>query len=967
MDDTSADQCRLCLSQKELVSVFNCDNVKAKKMEELILLTTGVEILEKDVISRKICTNCSKVVIKMHEFRERSIRTDKFLKEKCIEQLRATEMKIPNTNVTITTRKRLKKEKLGDSNHNNHNNCKNKLDESKDENNSYSHNSSIPRKVSVHKSVSELFSRHPNIKLRTDVLVFDFDPFVSLELDEVEKYCNANNIDLKLATKRALQVNTARKRTRPLHNKKISNSNSSSETNISEDKIISPNNLQSDKDQLKVSPISIKLVDDRYNFKVTPVSIKRTDDNVKFTVISKDTSERKRENSDSEETITAKKESKIKRRRLSSNDFTSDTEQTNPTLFETLELKPSQPSPKQTKTYKCNICLSVHKNAKTLKLHYQEHFCCSFCKARFRLIERRISHEQKCTVGHALNSKPYVELTRVDLDSKVKNKYLNCNSVINKNSTNCNEVIVLSDDDEPVIKSTSVSNSFTSKSNSDLSVGITDAQNIQSKVNMSVTSVANEFSRIDKLINECEMELNKVTTHSSAKSNTCPQSPATVGNNEILPQIEVSSSPNVDVLPVQYSSTAIVRPDIRIKNDTLLNTNNLNSSDIPLLQELLRHAKRLNKSLKKPTTEDITRNGTMKNMFLQLRVYKVPINIRHGEHCVTISEPEPDVNKEVTMWNDITPLPLINKKTNMDITNITLKPSQTVPINTVNTNNPATLQHSVSVPIILNGTVSRINPTLANMLTPNTQYSKTNSSYPNHTIVSSPNIPSQSSLTVTSPNGVRTVFSQRFTPNFLITSNALNSTNNTSPVNSNASSPQLVPRNLNSAIVNNATNNSRLEFVPLPSTAINLTNNISQFFRPPGGVVMTNSRSVLRPASNPVVTDRNIITNNRLSTSPTQNNGQFAYSNSNNRQITAPMLNNQCVVLNATVANASTTPNAITSNNIQQNILNTTTLMPNNNTNNNYSTSSPCETSVAPNNFTFSKPIIRVKNICELK
>ncbi|XP_072396332.1 uncharacterized protein [Diabrotica undecimpunctata] len=908
----------------------------------------------------------------MHEFRERSIRTDKFLKEKCIEHLRATEMKIPNTNVTITTRKLLKNEKVDDSNHNNHNICKNELDESKqDENNSYSHNSSIPRKVSVHKSVSELFSRHPNIKLRTDVLVFDVNPFVSLKLDEVEKYCNANNINLKLATKRAMEVNTARKKTRPLHNKNISNSNSSSETNISEDKIISPNNLKSDKDQLKVSPISIKLVDDRYNFKVTPVSIKHTDDNVKFTIISKDSSKRKREGSESEETIAAKKESKIKRRRLSSSDFTSDTDQTNPTLFETLKLKPSQPSTKQTKAHKCNICLTIHKNAKTLKLHYQEHFCCSFCKARFRLIERRVSHEKKCTVGHALNSKLYVELTRVDLDSNIRNKYLTCNSVINENSTHCNEVIVLSDDDEPVIKSTSVSNSFISKSNSGLSVGITDAHNIQSKVNMPVTAVASESSNIEKVINECETELNKFTTYSSAKSNTFPQSPATVENNVILPQTEVSNPLNADVLPVQYSSTAIVRPEIRIKNDNLLNTNNLNSSDITLLQELVRHAKRDNKMfLKKPTTEDITRNGTMKNMFLQLGVYKVPINIRHGEHCVTISEPEPGINKGVTMWNDIKPLPLLNKKTNMDITNITLRPSQTVPISTVKKNNPATLQHSVSVPIILNGTVSRIHQTLGNMLTPNTQYSKTNCAYPNQTIVSSPNIPSQSSVTVTSPNGVRTVFSQRFTPNFLITSNAhaLNSTNNNSPLNSNATSPQLVPHNLNSAIVNNATNNSRLEFVSLPSTSISSTNGISQVFKPHGGVVVTNSRSLLRTASNPVVTDHNITTYNRLSTPPNQNNVQFAYSNSNNRQITAPMLNNQCVILNATVANASTTPNAITSNNIQQNILNTTSVMSNNSTNNNYSTSNaPYETSVAPNNFTFSKPIIRVKNICELK
>ncbi|XP_050514310.1 putative uncharacterized protein DDB_G0277255 isoform X5 [Diabrotica virgifera virgifera] len=1075
--DSGTAECRLCLSQKELVLVFNCDDEGPKKMNELILLTTGVEILEKDVISRKICTNCSKVVIKMHEFREKSIKTDKYLKEKCIEHLRATEMKIPNTNVTITTTKQLRKEKLDDSNHNISQTELSDLDGSKkDEKYSFSYNSNIPKKVKVHGSVSELFTRHPNLKLRTDVLPFDVNPFISLELDAVEKYCSDNNINFKLAAGRA-------------------NSNCSS--SISENQSFNPNNLENDQAQFKVTPVSTKHVDD-----------------TKFKIISNDPSKRRREDSESNETITATQHSKIKRRRLSSNDFVSDTDQSGPTLFETLELKPSQPSSKQIKTHKCNICLSVHKSAKALKVHYQEHFRCSFCKARFRIVERRISHEKKCAVGHALNSKPYVELTKVDLDLNVMNKYRlhNYNAGINTNSMHCNGVIELSDDDEPVMKSTNITN---------------------------VRVVGTESSSIEKVTNEYE------TTHSSAKYNTFSHSPATISHNELLPQTEVSNIPNADEPSVQYSSTAIVKPDIKLPGNTLLNTNNLNGSDIVLLKELLQHAKRVkSRSLKQPTSEDITRNGTMKNMFLQLGLYKVPVNIRQGQHCVTISRAESEINREVTMWNDIKTLHLFNKKANLDINNITVKQNETVRTNSPATNNnpatnPATLQ-SVSVPVVLNAAVSKIHQTIENRLTPNTQRSKTHCSSQDQTKVPSSNIPPQSSTAVTFPNGARTVLSPLLTPNFLNTSKAhfLNSRNNTSPHNTNPSPPQILPYTSNNAIVNNARNNYQQEFIP-SITSINSTNGISQVFRPPGDVVMTgnhrsilrpnntsplnrnasspqivphipnnlignnathnsrqefiplsspspnsispvfrssdvimtgsnhpsilrpnntpplngnaslpqitshalnnaifnnttndyrpefidvsvapihspnsisqdfrssggsvvidsNHRSILRSVTNPGVTDYNLTNYNHLSAGPNQRNVQFAYLNSN-QQITAPSPNNQRVILNSLVANADTTQY----NNLQHNALNTISLTtnndpnnfstssiptytPNDNTNNfstssipsytpkdhtnNFSTSSiPCQTSILPNNFTFSRPMIRVKSLHELR
>ncbi|XP_050514307.1 uncharacterized protein LOC126889766 isoform X2 [Diabrotica virgifera virgifera] len=1077
--DTGTAECRLCLSQEELVLVFNCEDVGPKKMNELILLTTGVEILENDVISKKICLNCSNTVIKMHEFREISSNSDRYLKEKLVELLKVTEMKIPNTDVTVTTRKQLIQEKQDDSNTNVPENTEsntlgqNKLDVSKEEDiDDFSHNSDVLRNVIVHESVSNLFSLHPNLKLRSGVLALDINPFVSLKLDAVEKYCNNNNINLKLGIQRPVNVNIVDKKTIPLPKNGFSDSNFRSETNILEDKE-SFKTPQSNQTMLNTTPFSIKLVDIQSKFKVDPINTSSNDPS-KFKVVPKDFFKRTRESSESEVSVKDTQQGKFKKRKL---------------------------------------------------LSSMQHFGCRFCKKKFRNSEYKRRHEQQCTIGYALNSKPYVELIRVDLDLKIRNKYLfnirnkylSNNTSFGQRKISPNEVIELSDNDESVLDSTTI------------------------------TSVATEPSSIEKMGNECE---------------TKSKNPPTIdilGDEKYLPRFEVSNTPNevvpANVLPVQYLSTSIVRPTILIRNDSLLNGGDMYGSDIALVKELIQNSKQTvryrlvtkNTSLQTLASKDITSTFTLKNMFSQLKLYKVPIKIRSGEHSVTTSKPEIETEKEVDGWHDIKPVLLTNTNSIVDINNMRLRPLRTkkkdslwtYKIGTASskqfnyelkkTNKKASFKaknlkcsiSSQTPQTIGNGVKENIIPDSSKMSLTQEE-NKVCSQNTSSTIITPPS-------TITPPNAVQTVFSQNngtiianvynqsqvnlsqtlnssvhMTNNYteqIFTPDVLNNTSNVqqmfiptnNTLNSHAGHLQILSHTLNNALVNNIDNNSQQMFIPLSSNSINSANCIPQLFGSSNGTVMAanNQSSILIPIMSPMVSDGsipnlnvitpspmvsdgsipnfnvitpspmvsdgsipnfnvitqspmvsdgsipnlkaiaprpmasdgsipnlkviapkpmvsdcsipnlnvitpssmvsdgsipnlNVITSSpmvsdgsisnlnvigSLSTVPNPTNVGFTYSFSNNTQNTVSLVNNTPIIVNSSVGNCNITSNMFTSNEVQQNMLSSVNLAPNNITDSLSTSTSVVQshTPVLSNNFTIPQPLIRVKNIYELK
>nr|XP_022914648.1 uncharacterized protein LOC111425103 [Onthophagus taurus] len=73
--------CRLCLSNENLVDVFDEQLTNAYKLRLCVVLCTGIEIEATDQVSKLICNSCSSLVIDLYKFRRAAVANDKSLKK----------------------------------------------------------------------------------------------------------------------------------------------------------------------------------------------------------------------------------------------------------------------------------------------------------------------------------------------------------------------------------------------------------------------------------------------------------------------------------------------------------------------------------------------------------------------------------------------------------------------------------------------------------------------------------------------------------------------------------------------------------------------------------------------------------------------------------------------------------------------------------------------------------------------
>ncbi|XP_057654347.1 uncharacterized protein LOC130892764 isoform X1 [Diorhabda carinulata] len=203
------DVCRLCLSNKELVCVFENQKNQVNNLKQIVFVTTGVEILENDVVSRKICDHCRKVVLKMIEFREKSLQTDLYHKDQHArhsEQLERKNARTKNIKNTIDCES-MKKSSIEPAI------CKVRNESIKP--------AIYKKAIRIHPSVSRLRTTYPKIKIPKKVLRLDVNPEVNLKSDAVKKYFKEKNLDLNEAigiaaksTKKTIETErkTAKKR-----------------------------------------------------------------------------------------------------------------------------------------------------------------------------------------------------------------------------------------------------------------------------------------------------------------------------------------------------------------------------------------------------------------------------------------------------------------------------------------------------------------------------------------------------------------------------------------------------------------------------------------------------------------------------------------------------------------------------------------------------------------------------------
>ncbi|KAJ8924498.1 hypothetical protein NQ315_007295 [Exocentrus adspersus] len=609
------DVCRLCLKTDDLVWVFDKRFQMQSKdsLTDVIHITTGVEVLSKDIISQKICIKCRQITVKMFEFRNTSLKNDKYLREQCHTLLKNKEMKIPNTQVTIKSDK--KKPVIPDK----------KMDTNQNEFDVKSR----AKRLKVHPSVRQLFKTYPKIKLPSKCLKYDITPCVSMKMDQVETYFKSRNVNFQECTKLALKLGrVATKKTKA--------------------SVIGAKGVQTARKHT-VAPKLFEKTGENINTLNT-----RTIDTISLTNISLISSQSNslrdeiKNLNDNSAPLYISSEVQIsvsKKRKFSEID--ADEKECKKTNFvQSLGLTPNF-SPVQNlleKTYVtnhsvpvhiCEICNSVQYSANNLRRHHHNmHLRCQFCKIRIRSLELKHKHlNNECPVKNIMNNLPVVQMPKVELNVSIRNIYSKAFK------------------DFPPLENRSIAGSCLNvikaepaRAIDDIGLRV-DCSPVLSRPQIVTKGVPN----IIEIISDEETSNNKLISTQAA--------PAIDSN---LPQPE----------NIVYNSVSIVRPNIRIKGSQALNYVNSNTDDMKMLKHLLTVYRPVhlitdkNVQTEIPSSSTIFVNGVNMTAHLrlfksQLFIYKVPVVIKsstffHVNYNSTGKQTQ--IRKKLQLWNDLTPV-----------------------------------------------------------------------------------------------------------------------------------------------------------------------------------------------------------------------------------------------------------------------------------------------------------------------
>ncbi|XP_060526323.1 uncharacterized protein LOC132701967 isoform X2 [Cylas formicarius] len=240
----------------------------------------------------------------------------------------------------------------------------------------------------------------------------------------------------------------------------------------------------------------------------------------------------------------------------------------------------------------CNLCSSVQYSASELKWHSMKHMVCQFCKSKFKSIEAKEAHiKHDCEMKKMMNSGPVVKLEKVDLVLEVRQKYQNSFvgfKLIPGLDIRPVEEVILPE-----------SNMISASEEGDVIVLSDDdeSQPAMEQINRDpLSGIATEESR-----------------------NVAP-----VYDNNLT-----------------YSTVSVVKPDVRIKNNSVLNKMDHGLSDVQFIKELLSAVAPEKQFADKvaetdlPSSKDIAIKanecfGELKSLKEHLRVFKVPITMKNG-------------------------------------------------------------------------------------------------------------------------------------------------------------------------------------------------------------------------------------------------------------------------------------------------------------------------------------------------
>ncbi|KAL1513579.1 hypothetical protein ABEB36_002974 [Hypothenemus hampei] len=440
--------CRLCPengTKYTLHDVFG--NTTEKNLKEIILTTTGIEISDSDIISKKICKKCYENVQNIYETRQIAQRQNQHLKEVCQKYLSEKGIRLPNTCIII--KKDINASCDGENSQNAEivtENIKNDTTEYRKlrESNSQPQTKMLKTMkkrikgiTTIHPTVIDLYKKYPKCKLTKKCLDKHIAPIISLGMGEVEAYFQKRNLNMsKFNWVRSKRV--ARKRTavphKPNFRFEVVELSKNAESKSRANRFL-PEGCS------MYSAIPISSVIENENPNKTSYKKLFLKDSIKS---SADTHTQKGKFKESSDNLMKQKTKKVNESEEPDLSLPSTSK---PEFIKSLGLAPAT-SYMDSRTLTCTICNSKHENIHALKKHSSRHRICPYCKIKFRTIETKLNHIKfNCHVKQMIKTPGTISLEKVDFNSGIREKYKDTFSEL-RDDSELDNIIVLTDGDE---------------------------------------------------------------------------------------------------------------------------------------------------------------------------------------------------------------------------------------------------------------------------------------------------------------------------------------------------------------------------------------------------------------------------------------------------------------------------------------------------------------------------------------
>lgn len=463
----------------------------------------------------------------------------------------------------------------------------------------------------VHASIKHLYKQYPQIKIPEPILKFNLFPYVALPMGSVEEYFNKRRV-----------------------------------TKVQKE-AVSPIKIKISNSHKEKSRVIKKIKKLEKNDETTSIRKRKT---VASDLVKSDIYQKKRKLSDSDSSTSNGTCSADN----SGNEMNSNTEQNIIQSANGSDALIQVPSTQRTLQI-CIICNAVYYNLKDLKKHKRIHLMCPFCKAKFSTMQMKDEHmDQKCMVKQIMNSRPYVKIVKLECDKYIKEKYANLLKDYFPKRTRLNETETLR---------VSSKDNCTEKERVGVCSKENELVNIGEDIEDSEKTSVEDQKPLEELLIVSEEKLPKKNFVIEILSDDEDCSVTGPLSNVIM--LNDPQTPNRSTYVI---SSSIIKPDIKIKHDTILQTLDPKINNIVILKNLLKNNSKVFKDqfvqsdnlINVPIQVNSDEfSFTLVGLKRHLDVYKIPVQINYGRYKISYVPTKmkrKKEKKEMALWNHMVPL-----------------------------------------------------------------------------------------------------------------------------------------------------------------------------------------------------------------------------------------------------------------------------------------------------------------------